>query len=670
MKKTFIILLSISLWACGKKEEAPRAPKDVLVRLEQKATEHFASNKTAIENWVNLQEQSYLAINSIVPEIPLEVFSEIRKSSEEKFDLNFVDQLKHINSQMQAYTAIDNYKFVYEKDVCEKTNVIIAKFFEKDYILREKMFAPWANFLKQINIQIAALNNPALFEKLDAFISESEGNPDNAKVAMTTLLDYKSRVERMNAPFNELVSQFAEVKKEAADLYPEDYAKQYSYLEQKSRELSANYYAQRAQASSERRDSNRERAANKDGDMFIVTKEHEEMIKNIFNKSVFTTRGYLETVNVAILVNINDKKVILCSPQFLTNKLPITFGNSSATITCSSAMMSSDYPLIMLIPDSIPESCEALEIITADDVAKILDKNMFMIAPSQSSLRLATVSIFSEDTKYLNMSYGALPRFSRVTTLKPLNRSGTSLLITTTTSSPEVSQAIIIDPDSGKLVSMAVDRYNPGVITSGGTTGSIVGHEVSAMPDYNTLVRQFDGALKTTKPFGTIDFIRMTNLTSWTKFSIDELNKQKTTLRKYTDLNNDFLMFFKNNSYDTTLRSRTLGSIAEKHRQELLYQRMSRVSYERTYKAYMLEVLYALKRETISPLELTKYYAAYRDALEFQINLRNAMHDYLAEAIKDGNVINILHNDLRSRYEDTGPKVKTTPIGGGIGGGH
>jgi len=657
------------MWSCGKKEEVLRAPEDVLIKLEQKASEYFGSNKTAGSNWVNAQEKSWLIIDAIVPEIPLEIFAQIKKNAQEKHELNFADQLKYINSQMSAFEAIDNYKYVYEKEICDKTNAIIENFFEKDYILREKMFAPWANFLKQINLQMASLNNPDLQAKLEDFIEKSEGNPDNAKVAITTLLDYKSRIEKMVAPFNELDSEFAKIKEESYELFPDDYAKQIAYLEQKSREMSAKFYANKGKVQVEKIEEKREKAKVETDD-FLITENHESLVKNIFNKSVFTTRGYLEMVNVAILVNIDGRKVILCSPQFLTNKFPIVFGNSSATITCSSAMMSNEYPLIMLIPDDIPDSCEALEIVSAEDVPSILNKNLLMVVPSQNSIRIATVNIFSEDTKYLNMSYGSIPKFSRKSTLKALNRSGTSLLISTVSSGPEVSQGIILDQDSGKLVSMAVDRYNPGVIDAGGTTGSIVGHELSAMPDYNTLVRQFDGALKTTKPFGTIDFIRMPNLTSWSKFNMDELNKQKTTLRKYTDLNNDFLMFFKNNSYDMAMKSRALGAIAEKHRRELLMQRMSRGSYERAYKSYMLEVLYALKRETISPLELAKYYSAYRDALEFQINLRTAMYDYLADAIKDGNIINILHTDLRSRYEATGSGVKMTPIGGGIGGGH
>lgn len=56
-------------------------------------------------------------------------------------------------------------------------------------------------------------------------------------------------------------------------------------------------------------------------------------------------------------------------------------------------------------------------------------------------------------------------------------------------------------------------------------------------------------------------------------------------------------MFFKRNLYGDMLRSRRLGQIAERYRKPFLNERMDRISYERNYKKYMLDVMYAMRRE-------------------------------------------------------------------------
>ena len=59
--------------------------------------------------------------------------------------------------------------------------------------------------------------------------------------------------------------------------------------------------------------------------------------------------------------------------------------------------------------------------------------------------------------------------------------------------------------------------------------------------------------------------------------------------------------------------------------------------------------------------------------MEYQIALRKAMHDYLAEVIKSGDITNIVHLDLRARYSDpmSIPEGQLAPmqVGGSIGGG-
>ena len=100
---------------------------------------------------------------------------------------------------------------------------------------------------------------------------------------------------------------------------------------------------------------------------------------------------------------------------------------------------------------------------------------------------------------------------------------------------------------------------------------------------------------------------------------------------------------------------------------------MDRISYERNYKKYMLDIMYAMRREISQYPNANSFYPIYRDEMEYQIALRKAMHDYLAEVIKSGDITNIVHLDLRARYSDpmSIPEGQLAPMqaGGSIGGG-
>ena len=379
-------------------------------------------------------------------------------------------------------------------------------------------------------------------------------------------------------------------------------------------------------------------------------------------------------MSTSVLVKLNGQKVVLCTKDFFDGSLPYTIANSLGKIKCSRAFISSDYPLVMLVPDSVPDAFVPFEVVSPQEMVSIIDKKLTMIAPSKAGFSKFPVRIFSEDQKYLNLTSDTAPEIRKSTNLKRLDRKGEKFLVSTKISVDAGNNSIVIDPDSGKLVSMAFRKYNPGVLSWTGKTGSIVGNENMAIPDINNFIRQFDGVTKSIEsPDSSIQFIRMTGLENWMRLDPSVAAEQKTQLRRFTDDNNDFLMFFKRNLYGDMLRSRRLGQIAERYRKPFLSERMDRISYERNYKKYMLDVMYAMRRELSQFQNANSFYPIYRDEMEYQIALRRAMHDYLAEVIKNGDITNVLHVDLRARYSDPmvipEGQLAPTTFGGSKGGG-
>lgn len=82
----------------------------------------------------------------------------------------------------------------------------------------------------------------------------------------------------------------------------------------------------------------------------------------------------------------------------------------------------------------------------------------------------------------------------------------------------------------------------------------------------------------------------------------------------------------------------------------------------------MIEVSYAIKRSMQKYIEPEKFYSIYRQELLYQLKLRQSMSDYISESVKDQNVLNVLHTDLTTRYNNNG--VNSERIGGSVGGGY
>ena len=65
--------------------EAERYPEEVVKKLDEIAAEYFGGNGEVAKEWKKRQLKAYSAINSRVPEIPLQKFFGIKSFAEQKF---------------------------------------------------------------------------------------------------------------------------------------------------------------------------------------------------------------------------------------------------------------------------------------------------------------------------------------------------------------------------------------------------------------------------------------------------------------------------------------------------------------------------------------------------------------------------------------------------------
>ncbi len=392
----------------------------------------------------------------------------------------------------------------------------------------------------------------------------------------------------------------------------------------------------------------------------------------IFRESIFTMRGPEESIYSAALVKMKGKMVVLATKEFIPRRFPVVFANSRGKVVCSKAYVSETHPMVLFIPDYEPKEFNPIEVVEPEDVSNLFDRELFMIAPHEGGFLTVPLLVFSEDKDYLNLSSYTNPSTSYSTSLRRLDRDGNKLLVSITQKMSVGENSVVIDSKTGKLVSMAVRIFNPGVLSWRGKTGSVIGHENFAIPDVSTFIRQFNGtANKTDAPRGAIRFVRMTAFENWKPLNVSKFWSQKNEIREFTDSNNDFLMFFMHNSFHEALRSNRIARVAEKYRKPLLYDNLTRTSWENQYRTYMLEVSYLLKRELMGNKKVEDYYSIYREEYKYQLALRQAMYDYLSAGLKDSNIVNLIHVDLTTRHgssHSTG--CAGGRIGGSIGGGY
>lgn len=623
-------------------------------KLRELAKKNFPNSQALQEEWVSKQYGAYEELSKFIPDMPLNEYTALRNRAEAKYPSDYVARLKYMSEQTNAYYRLKQIRVSFSDKQWDEIYALVDAVAPDNYIEKIRLLHDWKYAMSAINARKHYFST----QEIDAFYADLCKNyPDKPR----KFVEHYENCAVAKYKFDRFV--ITGVKKDVQDdvkklilkktelSYPQKYTELQTVLTQIKKDPSV---------------------ASKILNKKITTDESAELrnrAEEIFRQSIFTKRGAEEEIYTAALVKMNGKVVVLATKHFIPEKFPVVFANSRGKIVCSKGYISDSHPMILLIPDEVPSNFTPIEVVSNEDSLALFDRELFMIAPAQGGFISSPVSVFSEDNDYLNLTAATNPSTSYSTSVKPLGRNGQRLLISIVEKVKVGENSVVIDSKTGKLVSMAVRVYNAGVISHFGKTGNVIGHENFAIPDFSTFVRQFDGTVnKTDAPRSSIRFVRMTAFENWKLLDVEKFQKQKNEIRLFTDDNNDFLMFFKSNMFNEALRSRRLGRIAERYRKPLLYDNITRDSFERYYRNYMIDVAYALKRELAGNKNEKEFYSIYRQEYKYQNALREAMYKYISEGLEDKNIMNIIHTDLTTRYNNS--SHNNARIGGSIGGGY
>ena len=635
-----------------KVEDNPDA--EIIKKIEELATKVFPDSPILQKEWVDKQYGAYCEFSRFIPDMPLNEYTALRERAEAKYPNDYVMRLKYLSSQADGYYHMMSLRSSFIDQQWEHVYRFAEKNAPDDYNERTNIIHEWKHTLAVMSARKTYFSEEEMNSFFDKLYNEFSHDPRKFAEYLERCAVAKYRFDRyfVTGVKKDLQDGLkAEIQK-MSDL---SYQERYEKLQEVIKIAKANP------------DATLESLLGKQP--LKIEKSLQAKAEEIFRQSIFTKHGPDEEIYTAALVKMNGKMVVLSTKHFIPEKWPVVFANSRGKIVCSKGYISDSHPMILLIPDKEPIGFTPIEVVSKEDSLKLFDRPLFMIAPSRGGFASVPVSVFSEDNDFLNLTSATAPHTSYKTSIKSLGRSGLRLLVSIIESIDVGENSVVIDSETGKLVSMAIRSYNPGVLSHFGKTGNVIGHENFAIPDYATFVRQFDGTVnKTEAPRSAIKFVRITAFESWKPLNIEKFQEQKNEVRMFTDENNDFMMFFKSNSFREALHSRRLAKIAVRYQRPLLIDSITQESYERYYRNYMIDVSYAIKRRLVGNKDVEDFYSIYKQEYKYQYRLREAMYRYISEGLENKDIINIIHTDLRTRYNNC--NYNGGRIGGSIGGGY
>ena len=655
IKITILAAACALLFACGKPDKKSDAfdgvPPGVAAAIQAQAKRNFPSNENLARVWTNNQIASYRAYSNYLPQMPVDVFNKFSKYAQDIAPAqDYAALMDNLESLVYAY---------------EKLNGRLAKLPADDAAFVKSLFndsnaVEYKACADRADAWVAALEDIRYMQKRfppedfaalrKLYLEKYRNSPD---VALSEFYRQSRAMDKLNAFSRRDVGKddMAKIKAEIAETHKHDFAAQFDALEKYD-------FSKIKKAAAE---NNAESARKKS--LRVVAEQ-------IFRDCVFTQRGEGDSISVAVLVKMNGKSVVICSKDFIPQRMPATFGNSRGTIVCSKAFICDDYPVIIMIPDSEPSMFNPIEAITAEEAKTIHEKPLYLIAPDRGGFTGKPIKIFSEDLKFFNFTVDDTPKTSREMKLYALDRDANKVVINIIDQMEVGEHAVVFEPETRKLVSVSLRYYALGQIDLGGRTGNVIGFEKMPIPDFVSFVRQFDGNVGKTMypPTSSVRFIRISNLKNWSRFDVPTFWKQKNIVRKYTDVNNEYLKFFRAPSYFNAIRSVRISNIAKRYKKDFEERNLSRDSFLRRYEEFVVDILQSMRvdanRFGNSSFTPNSIYSIYRGEFEYQMALRNAMHDYVREFIKDGNITAFIEHGIGVMGGDAGGSVHSVQRGG------
>lgn len=584
-------------------------PANVFFAVFETGFDKYRFDAKRRENWYKRQFYAFQEYRRILADAPRGKFDrlhamlgEITKDNVESWFDSFDElrvKLEELEEKMETHPK-DEFDFV----------ASLIDYSDVDYFRFSTIKAQkWLDVFDGERDIEKRFGNPEIFMALkEEYKKHFKDNPDSVLSAFYSQID---AYERLKNYYRKGVSavEIAEAKAKLAKEYPLDFPKQWVEMESYSFAKPA---AQKPQPAPAPIATKRTvpRAVPRTVAKPLPKAKYDPV--EIARECAFVQRNIDGSSDVALLISVNGTAFVVCPKTFIPLRMPIRFSNSAGTIVCSKGIISDDYPVLFMIPDSVPQEFKPLEAVSQSDIPSLYKAQLVMVSASDNGWYTQQISLKSEDMRYMRFDIN----------------SGIQ------------EDAFVVDVNTRKLVSTALKFYEFGYV-SNGKIGNVIGHETSEIPDYTSVVRMFSGnvAAAVNAPRSMCSFIRFSNLNTWKKFDIRKFLIQKNAVRLYTDKNNEYIRFFITRRFQDALDSPRLRYIAAKY-EKYFQQNLGEEAFIQYYRNFITDLLrdmdFSMMR--LPDTSFNNIYSIYKGEIAYQIALRQSMRNYLSEFARDGNL--------------------------------
>ena len=494
-----------------------------------------------------------------------------------------------VSQQKTAWETIQCMAFSVGEDDVKLIKSIADKKHPLDYVSQEAFIteqAGLASALPEYKAQLGASTYNAIRKSFEAT------NPTNIGVLVELMQKATTAKMEIDSITSDKVRPrtLAIIKKVVAEEYPGNFAEQLKtikeILEGKPAEATA--------------DTNTNQPEKR-----ITNRELEKMTREMFANQTYLTDG--EKRAIAILTEIQGKKVMLIpASAYVPGTTLSNVRGEQLEYNENEVYSSKEYPFVIVFPKNIPENYFPAKFITNKQYKELPGQTKFIVG-------------------YIKQNVMAYPvRINSVTS--------TQVVLTTFLPPNMAEGSMIVDPQTKETLSLI--SANPVKL-----------RKINWMDrnQVNRLVRYIEAET------GKLCAIRIDDFSKWEKFTDEKYYEQKVVLDRLKLVTNELLKLFTSSQLSDSESSQVVGQIVKKHYNGFK-SKMERSSFERKYKAFIVDMCNLIKAEQRKASDVD-FYAIFKEDIRINMEMLNQMLNTYERATKSQAFLNMLQDDLK-RLQD------------------
>ena len=532
---------------------------------------------------------AFAFLTGFAQEMPADLKAKLDAKALEVIQNNESKAKAWVSQQKTAWETIQCMAFSVGEDDVKLIKSIADKKHPLDYVSQEAFIteqAGLASALPEYKAQLGASTYNAIRKSFEAT------NPTNIGVLVELMQKATTAKMEIDSITSDKVRPrtLAIIKKVVAEEYPGNFAEQLKtikeILEGKSAEATADTNANQP----EKR---------------ITNRELEKMTREMFANQTYLTDG--EKRAIAILTEIQGKKVMLIpASAYVPGTTLSNVRGEQLEYNENEVYSSKEYPFVIVFPKNIPENYFPAKFITNKQYKELPGQTKFIVG-------------------YIKQNVMAYPvRINSVTS--------TQVVLTTFLPPNMAEGSMIVDPQTKETLSFIV--ANPVKL-----------RKINWMDrnQVNRLVRYIEAET------GKLCAIRIDDFSKWEKFTDEKYYEQKVVLDRLKLVTNELLKLFTSSQLSDSESSQVVGQIVKKHYNGFK-SKMERSSFERKYKAFIVDMCNLIKAEQRKASDVD-FYAIFKEDIRINMEILNQMLNTYEKATKSQAFLNMLQEDLK-RLQD------------------